>query len=342
MWHTEICMIDEILKELEQVQTENDLAAFHKNYLSKTGKLTMMMAGLKDLSPEQRAEAGKRYNELKRAVEIEFFKKQAFLKEQVVNEKLKNDPLIDITRPAINELQGTLHPITHLTRKVSEICRSMGFLIVDGNEVVTEFENFDAVNVPADHPARDMQDTFWLTNGKLLKTQTSALQHEILKKYGPVVSAIFPGRCYRNEATDASHEFSFFQCEGMMVGKDISIANLIYIMKTILSGIYGKEIEVRLRPGYFPFVEPGFELDASCPFCGGKGCSVCKQSGWIEFCGCGMIHSNVLKMAGVNPEEYQGFAFGFGLTRMAMMQYAVNDVRLFNSGNLEFLRGIKR
>ena len=208
MWHTEICMIDEILKELEQVQTENDLTAFHKNYLSKTGKLTMMMAGLKDLSPEQRAEAGKRYNELKRAVEVEFFKKQAFLKEQAVNEKLKNDPLIDITRPAINELQGTLHPITHLTRKVSEICRSMGFLIVDGNEVVTEFENFDAVNVPADHPARDMQDTFWLTNGKLLKTQTSALQHEILKKYGPVVSAIFPGRCYRNEATDASHEFS--------------------------------------------------------------------------------------------------------------------------------------
>lgn len=335
-------MTDEILKELEQIQTEEDLALFHKNYLSKTGKLTNLMTGLKDLPHEQRAEAGKRYNEMKRTVEAKFFQKQEALRVQAVNEKLKNDSLIDITAPAINELQGSLHPITHITRRVADICRSMGFLVVDGNEVVTEFENFDAVNIPGDHPARDMQDTFWLTNGKLLKTQTSALQNTILKKHGPVVSAIFPGRCYRNEATDASHEFSFFQCEGMMVGKDVSIANLIYVMKTILSGIYQKEIDVRLRPGYFPFVEPGFELDASCPFCGGKGCSVCKQSGWIEFCGCGMIHENVLKQADINPKEYQGFAFGFGLTRMAMMQYAINDIRLFNSGNLEFLRGIKR
>ena len=335
-------MIDDIEKELEQIKTEAELAEFHKNYLSKTGKLTTMMAGLKDLAPEQRAEAGKRYNEMKRAVEVKFVQKQAVLRAQAVNEKLKNDPLIDITAPAINELQGSLHPITYITRRVADICRSMGFIVVDGNEVVTEFENFDAVNVPADHPARDMQDTFWLTNGKLLKTQTSALQNKILKEHGPVVSAIFPGRCYRNEATDASHEFSFFQCEGMMVGKDVSIANLIYVMKTILSEVYQKEIQVRLRPGYFPFVEPGFELDASCPFCGGKGCSVCKQSGWIEFCGCGMIHENVLKQADIDPKEYQGFAFGFGLTRMAMMEYGINDIRLFNSGNLEFLRGIKR
>lgn len=333
--------IEAILKELNQIQNETDLGVFHKNYLSKAGKLTNMMSSLKDLPPEQRADAGKRFNEIKRAVEVQFFKKQADLRAQAVNEKLKNDPLIDITVPAIKELQGSLHPITHLIRRVSEVCRSMGFLVVDGNEVVTEFENFDAVNIPSDHPARDMQDTFWLTNGKLLKTQTSALQNEILRKYGPVVSAIFPGRCYRNEAVDASHEFCFFQCEGIMTGKDISIANLIYVMKTILSEIYEREIEVRLRPGFFPFVEPGFELDASCPFCGGKGCSVCKHSGWIEFGGCGMIHANVLKTAGIDANEYQGFAFGFGLTRMAMTQYGVNDVRLFNSGNLEFLRGIK-
>ena len=336
--------MDDIEKELEQIQTETELATFHKNYLSKTGKLTQMLAGLKDMTAEQRAEAGKRLNELKRTIEAKFFKKQAALRAQMINEKLKQDPLVDITIPAINQPQGSLHPITLLTRRISDICRSMGFLVVDGNEVVTEFENFDAVNIPADHPARDMQDTFWLTNGKLLKTQTSAMQHEILKKYGPVVSAIFPGRCYRNEATDARHEFSFFQCEGMMVGKDISIANLIYVLKTILSEVYGKEIEVRLRPGFFPFVEPGFEYDASCPFCAGKGssCSVCKGSGWIELGGCGMIHSNVLEMAGVDSKQYQGFAFGFGLTRLAMIQYAVNDVRLFNSGNLEFLRGIKR
>lgn len=328
--------------ELEKAQTETELTAFHKKYLSKTGELTAQLLNLKNLPAEKRAAEGNRINTLKRTVEQAFFHKQAAMREQAINEKLKADPLVDITIPEFNAPQGSLHPITYLTRRVNEICRSMGFLVVDGNEVVTEYENFDAVNVPADHPARDMQDTFWLTNGKLLKTQTSAMQNAILRKYGPVVSAIFPGRCYRNEATDASHEFAFFQCEGMMVGKDISIANLIYVMKKILSEVYGQEIGVRLRPGYFPFVEPGFELDASCPFCHGKGCSVCKHSGWIEFCGCGMIHQNVLRQANVDPEQYQGFAFGFGLTRMAMMQYAINDIRLLNSGNLEFLRGIKR
>lgn len=327
---------------LSQVNTEAELAAFHKEYLSKTGKLTAMLLGIKDLPADKRAAEGQRLNEFKRKIEQQFFRKQAEMREQAINEKLKADPLIDITIPKLDTTGGSLHPITYITRRVAQICASMGFLVVDGNEVVTEFENFDSVNIPADHPARDMQDTFWLTNGKLLKTQTSALQNGILKKYGPVVSAIFPGRCYRNEATDASHEFSFFQCEGVMVGQDISIANLIYVMKKILSELYGKEIQVRLRPGYFPFVEPGFELDASCPFCGGKGCSVCKHSGWIEFCGCGMIHQNVLKQADVDPDKYQGFAFGFGLTRMAMMQYAINDVRLLNSGNLAFLRGIKR
>lgn len=327
---------------LAKVQTEAELAAFHKEYLSKTGKLTAMLLKIKDLVAERRAAEGQRLNELKRKLEKAFFLKQAEIREQAINKKLEEDQLIDVTMPQINTICGSLHPITYVTRRVNQICNSMGFLVVDGNEVVTEFENFDAVNVPADHPARDMQDTFWLTNGKLLKTQTSALQNQILQKYGPVVSAIFPGRCYRNEATDASHEFAFFQCEGMMVGENISIANLIYVMKKILSELFGREIAVRLRPGYFPFVEPGFELDASCPFCGGKGCSVCKHSGWIEFCGCGMIHQNVLRQANVDPEKYQGFAFGFGLTRMAMMQYAINDIRLLNSGNLEFLRGIKR
>lgn len=332
----------DILNELAKIKDENALTAFHKKYLSKTGELTAQLQNLKNLPADQRATEGNRINELKRNVEREFFRKQTALREQAINDQLRADPLVDITIPAINVPQGSLHPITYLIRRVTEICRSMGFLVVDGNEVVTEYENFDAVNVPADHPARDMQDTFWLTNGKLLKTQTSAMQNEILRKHGPVVSAIFPGRCYRNEATDASHEFAFFQCEGMMVGENISIANLIYVMKKILSGVYGKDIDVRLRPGYFPFVEPGFELDASCPFCEGKGCSVCKHSGWIEFCGCGMIHQNVLRQANVDPERYQGFAFGFGLTRMAMMQYAINDIRLLNSGNLEFLRGIKR
>jgi phenylalanyl-tRNA synthetase alpha chain len=186
-----------------------------------------------------------------------------------------------------------------------------------------------------------MQDTFWLSNGQVLKTHTSASQNRLLKKYGPEFRAIFPGRCFRNEAVDASHENTFFQVEGLMVGENVSVANLIYFMKQALTAVFQKDINVRLRPGFFAFVEPGFELDASCMFCGGSGCSICKHTGWIEFCGCGMIHPNVLLMGGVDPTKYQGFAFGFGLTRLAMMKYGINEIRHFNSGNLEFLRSIK-
>ena len=214
----------------------------------------------------------------------------------------------------------------------------MGFTVEDGNEVETEYNNFEAVNVPKYHPARDMQDTFWLENGQLLKTQTSAAQNKIMKKYGAPLKAIFPGRCFRNEALDASHENTFFQMVGMMIDKNVSISNLIYFMKAILSEIFKKEVEVRLRPGFFPFVEPGFELDVKCPYCDGVGCKVCKNGGWIELCPCGMIHPNVLKMGGINPEEYSGFAFGLGLSRLAMMKFEIDDLRLLNSGDLRVLK----
>lgn len=334
-------MSREAERELAKLYTEEHLQTFFRDYLSKTGKITVLLSGLKDIAPEKRHEYGAKINELKRSTEIKFFKIQKDIKEKEINGKLNADKLIDITVPELRKKNGTLHPITLVMRKVADICSTMGFHVEDGAEVVTEFENFTSVNIPKDHPARDMQDTFWLSNGQLLKTQTSASQNAILKKYGTEFAAIFPGRCYRNEATDASHEFAFFQCEGIMIGKDISIANLIYVMKELLSGLFERQIEVRLRPGYFPFTEPGFELDAGCPFCGGKGCPTCKYSGWIEFSGCGMIHENVFKMAGIDPAKTQGFAFGFGLTRMAMMLYGVNDVRLFNSGNIEFLKGIR-
>jgi phenylalanyl-tRNA synthetase alpha chain len=342
----------EIEKQLSAVKTESDLSAFHRDYLAKSGKVTAAMGALRDVEPSKRGEVGAKLNELKRNTEVRFFKLQKQIKDAEIDKKLQGDKLVDITIPPINARTGSLHPITIVTRKVIEVCSSMGFHIEDGAEVVTEFENFDSVNVPADHPARDMQDTFWLSNGQVLKTQTSASQNAILKKYkhelenGGVLSAIFPGRCYRNEATDASHEFAFFQCEGLMVGENISIANMVYIMQEIIGGLFdaGKtkaKRDVRLRPGYFPFVEPGFELDAGCPFCEGTGCPTCKHSGWIELFPCGMIHENVLKMAGIDPTKYQGFAFGFGLTRLAMLKFGVSDIRLFNSCNLEFLRGIK-
>jgi phenylalanyl-tRNA synthetase alpha chain len=217
----------------------------------------------------------------------------------------------------------------------------MGFTVEDGNEVETEYNNFEAVNVPKFHPARDMQDTFYLNNGQVLKTHTSASQNRIMRKYGAPLKAIFPGRCFRNEELDASHENTFFQMEGMMIDKNVSISNLIYFMKTMLSEVFEKEVNVRLRPGFFPFVEPGFELDSSCPYCGGKGCRVCKNSGWIELCPCGMIHPNVLKMGGIDPDEYQGFAFGLGLSRLVMMTYGFGDIRNLNSGDLKVLEQTK-
>jgi phenylalanyl-tRNA synthetase alpha chain len=244
---------------------------------------------------------------------------------------------------------GSYHPITLVQRELEDIFESMGFDIEDYSEVVTDFECFEAVNIPPFHPARDMQDTYYLAgNNQLLKSHTSAAQNAILRKYGPAlkengrpIRAVFPGRCFRNEAVDASHDNTFFQMEGMMVDKDISISNLIYFMKTMLSEVFGREVTVRLRPGFFPFVEPGFELDIKCLNCGGTGCPSCGNSGWLELCPCGMIHPNVLKLGGINtdedPFEYTGFAFGLGLTRLAMMKYGVKDIRTFNDGDLSAL-----
>ena len=217
----------------------------------------------------------------------------------------------------------------------------MGFTIEDYAEVVDDYECFEALNIPKHHPARDMQDTYYLENGQLLKTQTSAAQNAIMKKYGAPLRAIFPGRCFRNESTDASHENTFFQMEGMMIDENISISNLIYFMKTMLSEVFKRDVKVRLRPGFFPFVEPGFELDINCLICGGEGCPTCKNSGWLELCPCGMIHPNVLEEGGIDTEKYTGFAFGLGLTRLAMMKYGVKDIRDFNSGALDVLSQFK-
>ena len=251
-------------------------------------------------------------------------------------------PQFDITAPP--ELaRGSYHPITLVQRQCESIFKSMGFTVEDYPEVVTDYECFEAVNIPKDHPARDMQDTYYLENSQLLKSQTSAAQNAILKKYakdlenGIPIKSIFPGRCFRNEATDASHENTFFQMEGIMVDKDISISNLIFFMKTMLSEVFQRDIKVRLRPGFFPFVEPGFELDISCLICGGEGCASCKHSGWLELCPCGMIHPNVLREGGIDPDKYTGFAFGLGLTRLAMMKYKIKDIRDLNSGSLKAL-----
>jgi phenylalanyl-tRNA synthetase alpha chain len=221
---------------------------------------------------------------------------------------------------------------------LEDLFTSLGFAVLDGPEVETEYYNFDALNIPADHPARDMQDTFWLADGNLLRTHTSPVQVRGMERLGPPLRMIAPGRVFRNEEVDASHEHTFYQVEGMMVDRNVSVAHMIYFMKTLLSAIFRREVTVRLRPGFFPFVEPGFELDIQCLICGGPGCPVCKQSGWVELMPCGLVHPNVLRMGKIDPDQWGGFAFGLGLTRLAMMRYAIDDIRLFQGGDLRFLQ----
>ncbi len=330
-------------KELASTPNLVDLDKIRVAYLGKKGSITGLLKGMKDLSHEERKEFGKKVNELKSSVAETIEKKKAELKEKEIEAEIKTMPQFDITTPA-DLTRGSYHPITLVQRQCETIFKSMGFTVEDYSEVVTDYECFESLNIPKHHPARDMQDTYYLENGQLLKSQTSAAQNAIIKKYGKglvengtPIKAIFPGRCFRNEATDATHENTFFQMEGVMVDKDISISNLIYFMKTMLSEVFRKDIKVRLRPGFFPFVEPGFELDINCLICGGEGCPSCNRSGWLELCPCGMIHPEVLKEGGIDPEEYTGFAFGLGLTRLVMMKYGVKDIRDLNSGNLKAL-----
>ena len=327
----------QVKEKIAEIKSTSDAENIRVEYLGKKGEVIEILKNLKNVEASKRKEVGEKANKLRVEIEELIEKKKEELKEKEYEDKIKNAEKIDLTQPIDDEI-GSLHPITIVQRELEEIFSSMGFTVEDGNEVETEYNNFEAVNVPKYHPARDMQDTFWLENGELLKTQTSAAQNKIMLKYGAPLKAIFPGRCFRNEALDASHENTFFQMEGMMIDKNVSISNLIYFMKTLLSEIFKKEVEVRLRPGFFPFVEPGFELDIKCPYCDGAGCKVCKNGSWIEVCACGMIHPNVLRMGGIDPEKYSGFAFGLGLSRLAMMKYNINDLRALNSCDVRVLK----
>jgi phenylalanyl-tRNA synthetase alpha chain len=244
---------------------------------------------------------------------------------------------LDLTLPPAGVKPGALHPLTQIQQEIEDLFRSMGFAVLDGPEVEDEFHNFDALNIPPDHPARDMQDTFWLTGGWLLRTHTSPVQVRGMERYPLPLRMIAPGRVFRNESVDASHEHTFYQLEGMMIDRDVSVGNLIYFMQTLLTEVFHQPATVRLRPGFFPFVEPGFELDIRCLICGGSGCAVCKHSGWVELLPCGLVNPNVLRMSNIDPDKWNGFAFGLGLTRLVMMRYAINDIRLLQSGDLRFL-----
>ncbi|MEM7183464.1 MAG: phenylalanine--tRNA ligase subunit alpha [Spirochaetota bacterium] len=323
--------------QIQTTKSEQELDKLKGEFLGKKGKLTAILKNLKSLSMEEKKEIGGKANLVSKSLESLIVQQKNTLKQIAIESQTKSE-FFDILQPTPDKKLGNLHPITKIKYEIEDIFISMGFSVMDGPEVETDYNNFEALNFTPDHPARDMQDTFYTEDGNLLRTHTSAIQVRALRELKPPFKIIAPGRVFRYEEVDASHENTFYQIEGMVVGKDISVANLTYTMNTLLEEVFQKEVKVRLRPGYFPFVEPGFELDISCMVCNGKGCSVCKQSGWLELLPCGLIHPNVLSFAKLNPEEWTGFAFGLGLDRLAMMRYEISDIRYFHSGNLRFLQ----
>jgi phenylalanyl-tRNA synthetase alpha chain len=338
-------MLDESIQELASrslariasVRTPAELEAIRIEAVGRKGALAEISKGMGKLSPEERKRIGQLLNTAKGQLEAALDARKSEFGEAALRAKLDAE-WIDLTLPAPGPRRGHLHPITRIQRELEELFISLGFTVLDGPEVETEYHNFDALNIPPDHPARDMQDTFWLDGGKLLlRTHTSPVQVRGMERLGPPLRMIAPGRVFRNESVDASHEHTFYQLEGMMIDHDVSVAHLLYFMKTLLTAIFKREVTVRLRPGYFPFVEPGFELDIQCLICGGPGCPVCKQSGWVELLPCGLVNPNVLRKSGIDPEEWNGFAFGLGLTRLVMMRYAIDDIRQLQGGDLRFL-----
>ncbi len=338
------------LAEIKKTKSPEALKALEIKYLGRKGELTQILRGLKNLPPEEKKIAGQLSNEVKQSLSKAFSSKKSQLENEIIEKELKKT-FFDTTIPGTARSLGHIHPISQTQEEVEIIFNQMGFGIMDGPEVESEYYNFESLNIPADHPARDMQDTFFIKDkdddkhGKMvLRTHTSPVQIRTMEKYGAPLRIIVPGRVFRYEATDAGHDTTFYQVEGLLIEKDISLSHLKGVMAEFLSRLFGKPVKVRFRPGYFPFVEPGLELDFSCLICDNTGhreeepCKVCKKTGWIEFMGAGMVHENVLKAGGIDPKKYQGWAFGFGLTRLVMMRYAIDDIRLLTNSNLRFLK----
>ncbi|MEL6619919.1 MAG: phenylalanine--tRNA ligase subunit alpha [Pseudomonadota bacterium] len=323
--------LDNIVAQCEasisQGLDEQALKQLKAAYLGRNGAIAeyRQTIDFASLTPEQRGAVGKELNQATGKIEKALADARASMSSGGGNaQAIAFDP----TLPPMTSGIGAIHPITAAQIEIEDIFRGMGFRTYNGDEAVSEFKNFDALNIPSDHPARDMQDTFWLENGMVLRTHTSSMQNEAIRKFGLPLRAIFPGRCYRNEATDATHENTFYQLEGLYIDENVSVANLIAVMKELLDQVFGMDVKVRLRPGYFPFVEPGFELDFWTEING--------KWRWLELMPCGMVHREVLINADVDPDRYSGFAFGLGLTRLAMLKFGVQDARMFNKGSLSF------
>ena len=320
---------DNLKIKLDECSKEADILNVKSEYVGKKSEIQQLLASLKDMTALDKKKYGSLINNTKKEME-------SMVSDAITNLESKSNITFDDTVDyPVNS--GSLHPVTIVAKEVTDILKRMGFTVVTGPEMETDYYNFEALNIPKDHPARDMQDTYYLDNGMLLRTQTSDNQIHAMENFGAPLRVCAPGRTFRNEDVDASHENTFFQLEGMVIDKGISIGHLKNVMQQVLSEVLHQEIDVRLRPGFFPFTEPSYEMDISCTICGGKGCSTCKNSGWIELIPGGMVHPNVLKAGGIDPEVYNGFAFGIGLTRLAMMKYKISDIRVLNSGDIRYL-----
>lgn len=326
----------QFMNELKEAANSKDLENLKTKYLGKKGPITALMIGLKDCTPEERPNFGKLINDLKEELVAHCDNSLARLKAEELNVRLKEE-WIDATLPGRKRPQGRLHPITQAMRRTIDILVGMGFSVQLGPDVDTDHYNFGGLNFAPDHPARDMQDTFYLASDLLLRTHTSNVQVHAMETFSPPIRIIAPGRCFRNEDISARSHVFFHQIEGFYIDKHVTFADLLSTMDELLSKLLGEKVETRYRPSYFPFVEPGLEVDVRCISCKGTGCRICKHTGWLEVLGAGMVHPNVLRQGGIDPELYSGYAWGMGIERLTMLLNDIRDIRLFTENDLRFL-----
>lgn len=333
---------EKAVEEIEACDDLETLGTIRNAYLSKKSPLMALMSRMKELSGEARAAFGKHINDAKNEIAERLEAKRKVLEERKIEKQLEEET-IDISLPGKEMKKGAKNPFYKIQDEIIDIFASMGYEIVEGPEVESDHYNFELMNIPHDHPARDMQDSFYIDENTLMRTHTSPVQARVMEqKKGQPIRIICPGKTYRRDDDDATHSHQFAQIEGLVVDKDINLGHLKATLELFLKKMYGEKREIRLRSSYFPFTEPSVEVDISCYECGGKGCSVCKGSGWIEILGGGMVHPNVLKMSGYDPDVYQGFAFGIGIERVAMLRYGIDDIRRFYQDDVRFLHQFKK
>ena len=328
---------EKALEAIKKAKDAKELDEVRVQYLGKKGELTVILRGMGSLTPEERPIVGSLVNQVRDELEAKIQEGEKHFADKAIEEKLATEN-IDVTMPSKKIDLGSVHPITQVINDVKDIFIGMGYQIADGPEIELSTYNFDKLNTPPDHPARDVQDTFYITDDILLRSQTSPVQARVMETQKPPIKIICPGAVYRSDSLDATHSPVFHQIEGLVIDKNISMADLKGTLAMFAKKCLGEKTEIRFRPHHFPFTEPSAEVDVSCFVCGGKGCRVCKGEGWIELVGCGMVHPNVLRYCGIDPEEYSGFAFGFGVERIAMAKFGIDDMRLLYENDVRFLK----